>query len=309
MRKTRCKSVIIIAVISVCILLSGCEHVTGSVQITTMSESAGEQSAHQPVSSDKASDLPVVSGEVPLPLGMTVYETFFADLDINGVSEKIIVSGATNEYGEENVFIVVFDGKKLIQKEINWGYFTSAFLTRAQSGEYCVLISVDRASEDYVTDICTFDGISPVHRSSFGHSIGDSGYVSDVLGTHVTLEGITDALGTWDFSREYLLTYSFDLDPVTDFLITRGSKEHLHTTRKLPVEMLAEGAYKKQTLDENTLIYPESTDGKSYLKFKLKDGSEGRILLSEPEPDSYCSFFYIEGLSEYEYFDNIEYRD
>ena len=81
--------------------------------------------------------------------------------------------------------------------------------------------------------------------------------------------------------------------------------EPLHTIRELPVEMRVGGAYVADTLPAGTTVHPVSTDLNSYLRYKLDDGSEGRILFTRGEHVEVL----IAGLIESEYFDNIVYSD
>ena len=67
--------------------------------------------------------------------------------------------------------------------------------------------------------------------------------------------------------------------------------------------MLVNGEYVENTVPADTCIWPVSVDGEGYMAFRLEDGSNGRITYEQGE------YYYatIDGLSEDEYFDNIEY--
>jgi hypothetical protein len=69
--------------------------------------------------------------------------------------------------------------------------------------------------------------------------------------------------------------------------------------------MLIDGSYTAGTLPAEMAVYPVSTDGKSFMRFKLSDGSAGRILFTRGDNVE----VYINGVIESEYFDNIEYSD
>jgi hypothetical protein len=172
-------------------------------------------------------------------------------------------------------------------------------MTRTSSGNLCLLVSIDLASEDYITFVYSFDGKKPILRDDI------SGYAYYVDGTHVTLSAHMDIIGTWDYTCEFMLISNFTLEQTSDYTILENWMEPLHTIRELPVEMLDGDAYIADVLPIGTLIYPISTDGNSYMRFKLEDGSIGRILFIRGENVE----VYIEGIIESEYFDNIAYSD
>ena len=156
-----------------------------------------------------------------------------------------------------------------------------------------------RLSEDYLTFPVSFNGTAAsVHDETFGYAYG-------VSGTKVTLSGHMDVIGTWEYTREYTLKNSFKLEKASDYTILGNWMEPLHTVRTLPVELFADGAYTADTLPPGTNLQPISTDGSSYMRFKLDNGSTGRLLFTR---GAYVEV-YIDGVIESEYFDNIAYSD
>lgn len=87
--------------------------------------------------------------------------------------------------------------------------------------------------------------------------------------------------------------------------ISMGAMKPLLTIREVPAEMLVDGNYTAGTLPKDVAVYPVSTDGKSYMRFKLSDGSSGRILFTRGENVE----VYINGILESDCFGNIEYSD
>lgn len=235
--------------------------------------------------------------KIELPSDMIVEEDFLADLNNDGMPETIIIASCDSESVEYEDFITLYvsGGLELYKIDITDGSYESAFITATDSGKPCLLINT--AFIDYNAEMFSFNGIEPVLRESI------SGLVTKVSGSEITIEDDTDVFGSWYYTRDFILSDDFTLKPVSDYRIKMvDQKESLHTIKKLPVEILIEGVYVQQTLNEDTYIYPISTDGISYMNFRLEDGSEGRITYTYEDYK-----FYIDGIHEDEYFDNIGY--
>jgi beta-lactamase regulating signal transducer with metallopeptidase domain len=231
-----------------------------------------------------------------LPPGVTAQKKFTADLNGDGTEETIAVCSVKGSY-EIRLYVLYAGGYD--KTVVGDGTFKSAYLTRTGNGDRCLLVSIDEASEDYLTFPISFNGTdASVHGETFGYAYG-------VSGTKVTLSGHLDVIGTWDYTREYKLKNDFTLEKTSDYTILKNWMEPLHTIRTLPVEMLAGGAYAAGTLPAGTSLQPISTDGSSYIRFKLDDGSTGRILFTRGSNVE----VYIDGVIESEYFDNIAYSD
>jgi hypothetical protein len=276
-KKIRCVFISIIAVISVC-LLAGCGE-SGSVQVTFVPSSA------EPART-----------EIPLPSGVSFEEEVYEDLNNDGADETITFYSTHIDSPDEFLTVLIVSGTSgTYMESIEDCEYESFSFTRTQSGEACLFINLWNYL-CYDTDVYSFDGIRPVNLCNLGH-------ITDVSGTDITEEGPVDALGTWHYSRIYKLNDDLSLEP-GDYQIIMDDKEPLHTIEKLPVELLIDEVYTKGYIDAGKYIIPVSTDGDSYLKFRLENGLEGRIVFSRQDYD-----IYIDGKSEYEYFDNIEYTD
>jgi hypothetical protein len=310
----------------IAVFVSGCAQETGSIQVTTIPESASEQNTLEPVQSSVAlspsktaepagpeDPLPSESTNtaepastgIQLPSGEITEKKIKADVDKDSTEETITFKSKEVESdGGVNYLtkMTVSDGKKSYTANIeDYQYAFSHFIS-TQSGKVCILVGLEGYA-DYSSELYSFKGIKPVHLCSMEH-------INDVSGTDITEIGNVDVFGTWYYSRVYKVK--------DDLSIERGEYQidgnaTLHTKKKLPVEYLKNGAYTKGYVDKGKDITPVSTDGESYLKFKLEDGTEGRILYTNDYENDASGPLWtgclINGRSEYEYFSNIEYTD
>lgn len=60
--------------------------------------------------------------------------------------------------------------------------------------------------------------------------------------------------------------------------------------------------YTKATLDAGTLIFPVSTDGDTYLNFRLENYEQGRIIYTITDYERF-----IDGINEYDCFEEVPY--
>lgn len=237
-----------------------------------------------------------------LPPGIEEEERLYADLNGDGENETIVISSVNNDNpeGNENISLGVLSKEAYREAYLREGFYKSAALTRTKGGEVCVLIDwYDHVGISIYTTVCSFDGLAPVLHDSICSRI------EDVDGTAVTLGDWADFIGSWNYTREYELTDGFELIPVSDVMISMEDSEPLHTIRELPVEMLEDGGYVEKTLPADSLLYPITGDGESYMDFRLEDGRKGRISYTTGE--GYMAA--IGGLGESEYFDNVDYWD
>lgn len=286
-----------LAVLTACVLLfSGC--VVIKVPTNTPESTIGQQS-EQPSESVPAlqtqNPTQMPSTEPVLP-NVDVQAAFILDLDGDGADETVTVGlGSEGEMGNE-IIIFVSDAAGFNQALIESAYFVSAYLTVTPNGAPCVLVSCSYEDDYSSTYVCSFSGLIPVVHDNVG------GYISGILGSEVTVNNFVDALGTWACSRTYSITDEFEFYPVTDMQIDMSWSDPLVTTIELPVEMGSGGVYTPATLQPGTVIYPVSTDGSTYMNFRLKDFSEGRILFTFSDYQ-----FFINGVIDYDCFEVVPY--
>lgn len=282
---------LIILAVAMLLLFTACAE--GKITVTYVKESAPHISSNAQPSSNT---LPEATAKIELPLGTSVEEELTADVNNDGILETIIIGSRESESIDDEDFITLYvaGGSELYKADIADGSYTSAFLTSTDSGKPCLLINITFIDNN--AWIFSLNGIQPISRNII------SGLVKEVSGADITIEDDTDVLGSWYYTRNFLLSDDFTLKPVSDYLISTDEMEPLHTIKKLPVEMLIEGAYVQQMLNEGIYIYPVSKDDENHLNFRLENGSEGRIIYTFTDNE-----FYIDGINEYKYFDNIEY--
>ncbi len=285
-----------LAVLTACVLLfSGCVVIKVPVGTPESTTHQSEQPSDSvpPIQTQNPSQMP--SSQPVLP-DADVKAEFILDLDGDSVNETVTVGlGSEGEMGNE-IIIFVSDAEGFNQALIESAYFESAYLAATPGGAPCVLVSCSYEDDNSSTYVCSFSGIIPVVHESVG------GHVSGILGSEVTVNNFVDALGTWACSITYTITDDFEFYPVTDMQIDMSWSDPLVTTIELPVEMGGGGAYTPATLKPGTAVYPVSTDGLTYMNFRLKDFSEGRIWFTISDYQ-----FFINGVSDYDCFEIVPY--
>ena len=189
------------------------------------------------------------------------------------------------------------------QQLVEWDYLGAAYLIQREDGRSFLLFYGDYASEDYETHVYELtDGQIRRTQEPLGSAtIQGNRLTPDVM----ELEVRVDALGTYRASAPYRLTEEGTLEVQQEWYhIVMGYGEGqgiLTNKRELPVVM--NGVH--TMLPAGSRIRLTGTDLKSRLSFTLPDsGEEGEIHYTRPEDDWQI---YIDGVSEYEYFDDLPY--
>jgi hypothetical protein len=221
---------------------------------------------------------------------------FAADVDNDGHKEKISVGlGERREIGND-IVVSVSDNEGFGEVTVNAGYFESANLAETPGGALCLVVSCSYENDFCTTYICSFDGTAPVPADNV------NGRVTDVSFSNITVNDYVDALGTWPYSRLYNITDGFAFEPATDMMIDMADRGPLITKADIPVDMLTGGGYTPAKLDAGTAVYPEATDGSTFMLFRLDDGREGRISFTVANYECF-----INGVSEYDCFADVPY--
>lgn len=295
--------------------LIGCSQEAAPLKVTYLTASPVALSSSQVYVQPTKTPLPEISPspdadtDKPSPSAPPLSETeiqfqWTKDIDGDGVNENIYIASQDNNepgHNDINFFVYVKDVNNIKATYIDSadGFGTASF-AKTQKGEVCLFVSIwylDSAA----TFVYYFGDSSAVFKTVL------DGCLTNINGTKVTIGDYVDMLGTWDYHCDYNLNNDFTLSPNTDYIIDNTQNNFLHTIKNLPVQMLIGGVYTDKTLDAGAYIYPTSTDGSKYIKFKLKDGSEGRVFVTKVNFSDYNCLFLINGISENEYFDNIDY--
>lgn len=306
MRKKLFTGLFAVALI-ISVFASGCAQ-EANIEVTVVPSETAKPRAETLVPAGAAE--PTDAGAT-LPSGEITDETFTADLDSDGNEETISFSSTEVEYEgwvDYLTVMTVWGASETYAENIEGCTYESCYFIRTQSGKVCLLVSLE-CFIDYGAEIYSFDGIKPVRLCGLGH-------VTGVSGTDITQEGAVDVFGTWHYSQAIKLNDDLSLER-GELEIIMDDRMPLRTSGKLPVEYLKNGVYSKGYVDKGKDIIPLSTDGKSYLWFRLEDGTEGRILYTyvnkddsfDTDNDPYYSICLINGKSEFEYFENIDYTD
>lgn len=186
---------------------------------------------------------------------------------------------------------------------IEWDRLCAAYLIQREDGRSFLLFYGDYASDDFETHVYEItDGQIRKTQEPLG-----SAMIRENLVTQDSIElGLrVDALGTYRAYAPYRLTEEGTLEPQQEWYhIAMGYGEGygiLTNQRELPVVM--DGVH--TILPAGSRIRLTGTDLKGRLSFILLDsGEEGEIYYTRPEDDWQI---YIDGVSEYEYFDDLPY--
>ncbi len=179
--------------------------------------------------------------------------------------------------------------------------FIAAYLYQTSGGKACVVLSTDRASDDYVTAVYQLDSVA----MTFKKTGSISGYVLSMTSAKASVFRYVRVLGFWDAKCEYTLTSAFVLTVSGDKLChITGPNRQLTVKKALPVKILKSGSYISATLPKGTRLRITATDEKTYLLFTLSDGREGKLSFTVKD-----SAILIGGKAESEWFDGILHID
>ncbi len=231
----------------------------------------------------------------PLPKDLVQIDSFVLDVDGDGANDSVVITTTDEDYG--NVYIGVLTSDGYDRVAVDEGFYSKVWSGKTQNGEPCVLVTLDLGSDDYLTCVFSFSDGKPVMKYRL------SAYVSNVSESSVTVRDDLVMLGSWVYTCEYKITSHYTLQQTSEMMLDMEYKDPPHTIRPLPVQLLDGNVYSDDTLPVGTLIYPISTNGSSYMKFRLEDGREGRVIGSFD--GGYT--FKINGLDESQYFDNLDY--
>ncbi len=283
-------------VLLVCLLvMAGCSELTDMHE----KESGAAQNTKATLTPAPSHTLAVTPEPQPMPMAREDAR-FSADLNGDGKDETIVVMSMYNvpNDGWETIYLETLENpdKKIVLSDFDW--FSQAYLTYTQSGQPCVLVSCDGEGGEVITYICSFSDTTPILQNEMYEA------VLDINGTDLTMGSWTETIGDWDYTRDYELTDEFELVPVSDMMIVTQGREPLVAIRELPVEMLDDGEYVKDTLPIDTIIWPVSADGNGHMTFRTENGRTVRITYTVDDEYGYAL---INGLSVDGFFDNIEY--
>ncbi len=184
-----------------------------------------------------------------------------------------------------------------------FGSFGDAYLLRLSDGRSFVLFDADYASDDYVCFLCEITDGSPVLRSR----LEDVSLQGGTAGTEVlTLRVHLDVLGTYYAYMDYVIGESGELMQTEDVFEIRSDSyawRVLTVARELPVTVDGQAG----VLPVGTRIRITGSDNAGTAYYRDEDsGEKGTISYVRGDGEDAWEL-YINGVSEYEYFEMLPY--
>ncbi|MDE6433805.1 MAG: DUF3298 and DUF4163 domain-containing protein [Lachnospiraceae bacterium] len=223
-----------------------------------------------------------------------------AAIDVNGDGEAESVE-ILSEYDEnyETTF-----GVKVNNTSLELGtcsYIINAYYAKCENGRSYVLVSCDAMSDDYVAYLVEVtDGVPKLCEE-----LGVGG-VNSISNDGVIVSGNIYVLGTYSGSRAYTFAEGAFLPVDERFALLNDEGEQYRRgpvlKQSLSVQIEESGAMVEKELEAGTKLYPINTDGESVVGFKLEDGTYGEIAFEKKD-----GTIYIDGVSEYDLFDELPY--
>ncbi|MBE5972270.1 MAG: DUF3298 domain-containing protein [Lachnoclostridium sp.] len=246
-------------------------------------------------------------------------EIISADLNGDGSEDQVSFSVKWNEETYCTALTIdrlceMEDGSKqeakLTANDI-YGTFSDAYLMHTDQGAIYLyvefLMDNDWRKLEIVrlTDTEEVNGpelVDSIGMAVYGHFVSDPKQFTlydrlDILGTYMVYKDYAvggDGIPVTDDDRYRIVSYYFDWEYA------------LTAKREIPVLMHVEGSDEKEEvkLPKGTKFRPRKTDGETVVEMELEDGRRCDILV-ERKPDEYI--YYINGISEYEYFGDVPY--
>lgn len=218
------------------------------------------------------------------------------DMDGDGKLESIRVDPVVLESDPQHVdkYIISFNGEELsslyVADAFCFGGIDVIDIDNSDAFQE-VVCSFDIASEDYVTYIIRFDGISVKFR--------ETALLYDAPGNGSLSVGEGEFLQSGDAAKEYSVDYQFNFTWVNRLYDT-----DMNVISKVPVQVqfLKDGIYTDGILETGTNICIYQVDYVSKAYFRTSGGQEGLLMVDGMtiEPD---------GISSQECFDGFKFGD
>ncbi|MDE7253981.1 MAG: DUF3298 and DUF4163 domain-containing protein [Acetatifactor sp.] len=213
--------------------------------------------------------------------------------------------GETAEVGFENrtpseytnELFLILDGQECSLGENIWMY--EAYLFRRADGRTFLVYDFDWASDDFETVVCEVTEGTVNDTDRIWASIGKSSVGLYRLGLAFSIQ----VFGSSSSNMDYQLTEDGKLEPTEERyeIIRWDESEGLLLTKDLPVEV--DGA--QTVVPAGSRIIVIATDNEGIAWFETVDGGMAGTIRYERREDDYQ--LYIDGVSEYEYFEDLPY--
>lgn len=224
-------------------------------------------------------------------------EAVSVDVNGDGTLDTVELISEYDEYDDMKISLKVND----ISLDLdNCAYLTNSYLVRAENGRSFVLISCDMMSDDYVTLLVEVTSGTPEKLDSIEGNLTSMSNDAFMVNTYVYV------LGTYGSKRTYTFSEG-KLQPVEE-RYTFASREEtperqgLVLKSEMTVSIEENGTMVEKELSPGTMIYPVNSDGETVVGFELEDGTYGEITFERKD-----STIYIDGVSEYDLFEELPY--
>ncbi len=227
---------------------------------------------------------------------------YYTDINSDGTNEFLKLDLQFDEYGYGFGINVNVDAKSFQISDLYF-YTAQTYLMRTQDNTSYLLITLSEDNDYktlYVYKI-TIDGIENVN-------VYTSTYIDCICGDEVKTYSRINRLGTYIASRTYTFVDG-KLMPIEDRYYLNNDKDlenskYITTKQEINVKLMENDKLTDATLPAGTNIYPYDTDNTSVMGFYLEDGTYGEL---QYEFDEEIFIITIDGISEYDLFDNVMY--
>ncbi len=209
--------------------------------------------------------------------------------------EIVLDNRVLDEYTNE--FFLVLDGQETSLGKDIW--LLHAYLFRKPEGRTFFVYDFDWASEDSETFVCEVTDGSLKEADSIGAAIGGGSVGVDRLGLSFGIQ----VLGSYSSDMEYGITDDGKLEPLEERyeIMYRGESWGLTLVKDLPVEVNGQST----VVPAGSKIRVVATDNDGTVWFETEGGSMTGTIRYERGDDDFP--LYIDGISEYEYFETLPY--
>ncbi|MCH5257813.1 MAG: DUF3298 and DUF4163 domain-containing protein, partial [Lachnospiraceae bacterium] len=201
-------------------------------------------------------------------------------------------------YDDYETTVTVNGGDSLVEPMVSVRH---AYLMRRPDGRAFLIFDFDWASDDYETSVYELSADGAVQTADIWAALDGNNINMDSIRLRFSL----DVLGTYISRMSYALTEDGGLEPLEEiFKITPNRDwQRLTTVRELPVTVNGQ----QTTLPADTSLFIDSTNNAGTAWFTTDENSgsiSGEIHYERRENDYQL---YINGISEYEYFEMLPY--
>ena len=201
-------------------------------------------------------------------------------------------------YDDFETSVTVNGGESLVEPFVSVQH---AYLMRRPDGKTFLIFDMDWASDDYETFVYELSTDGAMQTADIWAALDEKNISMDGM----VLRFSIDVLGTYTSKMSYSLTENGGLEPLENVFTFTPNREWqgLTTVRELPVTVNGQ----QTTLPAGTSLFINATDNAGTAWFITDDESgtiSGEIHYERMEDDYQL---YIDGISEYEYFEMLPY--